>query len=157
MQRSHGSCIINRSAGNQEGRQLWRMLQDGNYHQGEPVRRWNKQEKMRKNYVFSCWPSTTRMAWRGSCGWTTSCPSSTKLRLKTIFMEDAVMAQTTNPNVKETCHLHPFIQLVCDKHLWFYIYQANVHGGCEDSIPAFQILFEYLLENLEVAFVWTTK
>ena len=103
MQRSYGSCIINRSAGNQKRRQLWRVLQDGNYHQGKSVKRWNKQEKMRKNYVFSCWPSTTRMAWRGSCGWTTSCPSNTKLGLKTIFLEDAVVVQTTKPNVKETC------------------------------------------------------
>ena len=38
MQRFHGSYIINRSAGNQERRQLWRMLQDGNYHQGESVK-----------------------------------------------------------------------------------------------------------------------
>ena len=98
---------------------------------------------MRKNYVSSCCPSTIRTAWRGSCGWTTSCPSSTKLGLKTIFLKDAVMGQTINPNVKETCHLlHLLKQLLCDKHLWFYIFRANVHGGCEDSIPVFQILFK---------------
>ena len=39
LQRSHGSYFIYRSAGNQERRQLWRMLQDGNYHQGESVKR----------------------------------------------------------------------------------------------------------------------
>ena len=44
MQRSYGSYIINRSAGNQKRRQLWRMLQDGNYHQGESVKNIEKKQ-----------------------------------------------------------------------------------------------------------------
>ena len=135
-----GTLFYHLFLGNQERRQLRRMVQDGDYHQGQ--NQLISALLLEERKINHPQPTLNRTGWRGSCGWTTSCPSSTKRRNEPsrTFKRNNFTIQYVMCVQRINMLPVPIEISLCDNNLWsIHLENCPKHPCKGDLIPFFRI------------------